>query len=357
MLNVRNIWENSNISADWPGLASSVRFDEPLSAHTTFRVGGPADLFVAPETETSLGAFVTLMHGNGIPVSLVGGGSNLVISDRGIRGAVVSLERLNYIEDAGSEEGSGFAMALPGADRATAPDSAGGGAPASASVRVTAGAGAMMNALVEWSAGRGITGLERFAGLPGTVGGAAYMNARCYERSVSDVFFEARVMYFGVSGYTLITVPFSAPEWDYKKSPFQARGSTDPLALLPGDKVLVSVTFSLGRGDPERIRLEMGGYVADREAKGHFRYPSAGSMFKNNRAFGKPSGAIIDEAGLKGFRVGDAQVAPWHGNLVINAGNATASDLRTLVDEVSRRVFERTGFRLEREVIFAGDWE
>lgn len=363
MLNVRKIWENSNIAQDWPDLASSVRFDEPMAAHTTFRVGGPADLFVCPGSEDSLAALVNFFFGREIPVSLVGGGSNLLVADRGIRGAVISLEGLNSIntrnlEDAGSGSGSAPApggasaveRAIPGALRATGSEK-----PAS-SVIVIAGAGASMKALTEWCAEQGITGMERFAGLPGSVGGAAFMNARCYDRSVSDVFFEGQVLYFDRSGYTLLTVPYREGEWDYKESPFQHKASADPIGLVPGDGVLSAVSFALSRGDRSAIEGEMERFIADRKGKGHYRYPSAGSMFKNNRAFGKPSGVLIDETGLKGFRIGDAQVSPWHGNIVINAGNATAADLRLLVEEVRRRVFERTGFELESEVIMAGDW-
>ncbi len=365
MLNVRKIWENSNIKDDWPALARSVRFDEPMSKHTSFKIGGPADLFASPPDAESLAALISFLHEREVPVSVVGGGSNLLVADRGIRGAVITLESLSSIEeglgeDAGSGEGRGSGMAAPGAP---CPPSSVPLAPSadppianSGCAFVTAGAGASMEALTEWCAERGFSGLERFAGLPGSVGGAAFMNARCYDRSVSDVFFKARVLYFAPSGYTLLSVPRRAEEWDYKRSPFQARVSADPVAFLPGDRLLCGVTFALGRGDPAAMAAEMAGYVADREAKGHFRFPSAGSMFKNDRAFGKPSGAIIDETGLKGFRIGDAQVAEWHGNIVINAGNATAADVRALVDEIGKRVFERTGFRLEPEVLMAGEW-
>ncbi len=352
MLNVRKIWENSNIARDWPDLAASARFDEPMANHTTFRVGGPADLFVRPASEESLAALVNFLFAQDVPVSLIGGGSNLLVADRGIRGAVISLEALSSIytekgEDAGSDAGRNVEMANPGAPRNTSVES-----PAI----VTAGSGASMKALTEWCATRGLSGLERFAGLPGSVGGAAFMNARCYDRSVSDVFFGGRVLYFDRSGYTLLKVPFRESEWDYKRSPFQERVSADSVGLSPGDWVISAVSFALRPGERGAIEREMAGYIADREAKGHFRFPSAGSMFKNNRAFGKPSGVIIDETGLKGFRIGDAQVAPWHGNIVINAGNASAADLRRLVEEVRRRVLERTGFSLESEVILAGDW-
>ena len=334
MNNVRKLWENSNITSLYPALAASARYDEPMSAHTTFRVGGPADLFVEPSTAEELRELIGFFTSNGIPVSILGGGSNLLIADRGIRGAVVSLASFNKIGR----------IPVP---NASVP---------SGRVLVRAGAGCTMKALTEWCAADGIGGMERFAGLPGSVGGAVFMNARCYEQSVSDVFFAAEVLYFRNGRCILEERTFNPAEWDYKKSPFQERTGKDPLLLNENTRIILSAVFSLSSGSRETITKEMEKYVQDRETKGHFRYPSAGSMFKNNHSFGKPSGRIIDEAGLRGFRIGDAQVAPWHGNFVINTGNALARDIRTLVEEVERQVYAKTGFSLEPEVIIAGDW-
>lgn len=335
MNTVRKLWENSNITRRHPGLAGAVFFDEPMSGHTTFRVGGPADLFVMPSSIEELRAVLDLFQGldagspASVSVSLVGGGSNLLVADKGIRGAVVSLERMNRIERIGQ---SGEV------------------------IHVRAGAGASMKELTEWCEAASLSGLERFAGLPGSVGGAVFMNARCYEISVSDVFFAAEVMHFGSGRYTIEERKFDAADWDYKKSPFQERTGADPLVIGERTSLVLSAVFSLKSGVREAIGAEMAKYVRDREDKGHFRFPSAGSMFKNNHAFGKPSGKLIDEAGLRGFRIGDAQVAPWHGNIVINVGNARAEDLRALVTEVQKRIKASTGFLLEPEVIFAGEW-
>jgi UDP-N-acetylmuramate dehydrogenase len=321
-----------------------LRFDEPMRLHTTFKIGGPADCFAEPESAGELIALLDLARELGLPVSVIGGGSNLLVADRGIRGLVISLARMCGIERVNAAE----------------IDNAAGSAAAERedlSVFVRSGAGVTMEALVAWCAERGIAGLERFAGLPGTVGGAAYMNARCYERSVSDVFFRAEVLSFQDGRYTIQEKALNRADWDYKKSPFQTRNGVDQARIDETAVILLSVSFRLARGDVESIQSQMADYVKDRECKGHFRFPSAGSMFKNNRAFGKPSGKIIDELGLRGFRVGDAQVAPWHGNFVINAGNATAAEVKALVDEVRARVRALTGFELEPEVIMAGDWE
>ena len=336
MNTVRNIWENSNITGQNPDLAGIVRFDEPMSAHTTFRIGGPADCFAEPSSVSQLVALIEFFSSAGCPVSVVGGGSNLLVADRGIRGAVIST---NALVGVSLDDSAEF-----------------GDSPGRAAVVVRAASGTPMDDLVSWCADRSLAGLERFSALPGSVGGAVFMNARCYERAVSDAFRGAECLVFGSRGCTLERHGMNPGEWDYKKSPFQGRTGPDPTVLSEGSSIVVSAFFSLSAGNRDELRREMERCAADREAKGHFRFPSAGSMFKNDRAFGKPSGKIIDEAGLRGFSVGKARVAPWHGNIVVNEGGATADDVRILVEEIRRRVLEATGFELESEVVFAGDW-
>jgi UDP-N-acetylmuramate dehydrogenase len=131
----------------------------------------------------------------------------------------------------------------------------------------------------------------------------------------------------------------------YKRSPFQGRSC-----------LILEAGFALRPGKPGEIRRTMETHRRDREAKGHYRCPSAGSAFKNSRDFGKATGMIIDELGLRGLRIGGAQVAPYHGNIIINAGGATAADIRALVDEVARRVKDAAGLTLEPEILFVGDW-
>ncbi len=352
MSNVRKIWENSNMKENNLFLQSVAEkrflFDEPMSRHTSFRAGGAADIFVSPrspvETETFVSAFLSL----GIPVFVLGGGSNVLFSDKGFPGAVVSTGFINETV---------FETAGETADE----------------IILRCGSGCSMDYAVDLSVSKGLAGLERFAGLPGTVGGAAFMNARCYERSVSDVFAGASFLRFHVSKNEsgdrdsppwLVetfneTKSFDSREWEYKKSPFNTRKKTD--SENSGDSgdfsILVSVDFKLCPGNKDFLSEETEKYRSDREKKGHFRLPSAGSVFKNNRAFGKPSGMIIDEAGLRGLELGGAKVAPWHGNIIVNTGNASARDIRGLVEKVSECVMEKYGFKLEPEIIFAGEWE
>jgi UDP-N-acetylmuramate dehydrogenase len=135
-------------------------------------------------------------------------------------------------------------------------------------------------------------------------------------------------------------------EFGYKKSPFQTM-----------EVLILAARFVLSPGSPEKIRPEMEALRRDRRDRGQYRYPSAGSAFKNDRALGAPTGRIVDEMGLRGFAVGGAQVAPWHGNLIINRGNATAGDIRALVEELARRIRAERGLAPEPEILFVGDWQ
>jgi UDP-N-acetylmuramate dehydrogenase len=256
-----------------------------------------------------------LAREEGIPVFILGGGANIVVSDRGVRGIVL---------DTGAWTGCEF--------RGTAGDG---------TVRVKAGTS--MDALVDAAAGQGRGGLEFLAGMPGTLGGAVWMNARYMEKSISGALIETEIT--GESGGRL-TVPYREGDFSYKKSPFQGR-----------DVLILSAVFRVYGRETEEIRRETEMLRRDREAKGHYCAPSAGSAFKNNRAFGKPTGKIIDELGLRGFSVGGAAVASWHGNIIINTGNAAARDIRALVNAVTEKVRASLGFSLEPEILFVGEWE
>ena len=294
-----------------------------ISSFTSFKIGGNADIYIAPSSLEELKAALAFIQEEHIPAILLGGGSNLLIPDEGIRGAVIHTNRLNKIllvESTGK-------------------------------LFVQAEAGALMQDLTEFCAEHGLTGLEDFAGLPGTVGGAVFMNARCYEKSISDVLVSVSALYFSEKGCTVQEYNCRKGDWSYKQSPFQP--SNKRYAAIDGNRsVIVSATFGVEQGDAILIRKIMESRIADRTAKGHFKLPSAGSVFKNNHAFGKPSGQLIDEAGLRGLRIGDAQVAPWHGNFIVNTGSATAREVTELIAAIQKRVKDKTGFELEPEIIF-----
>lgn len=314
---IRKLAENIKKSQFFNG---SLRTDECMANHTTMKVGGNAAIFAEPCDVSSMAFVAANCSAENLPFFVLGGGSNLIVSDEGFPGAIISTEKLNFIT---RKENS-----------------------------VECGAGCLTNDAVNFFAENGLSGMENFAGLPGTVGGACFMNARCYSKEFSEMvesteYFDAEKTGFAGPNFLEEGVKIyhnvDNSGWAYKKSPFSEKRC-----------VITKVTFRAEKtGVPsDELRQKCSEFISDREAKGHFRLPSSGSVFKNNRAFGVPSGKLIDEAGLKGAKIGGAQIAPWHGNIIVNTGNATCSDIKRLVGLVQRKVKERTGFFLECEVIF-----
>ena len=305
--------------------------NEPLAPKTTFKVGGPADLFIAPENYYSFQIAIDALLQNNVRFFIMGGGSNIVFADEGFRGAVVCTSNFN--------------------DAAYYPPS--NISPEFAKIKfeknqtlITCFCGTPMAALVKFCTENSISGVEQFAGLPGSVGGAVYMNARCFDKSISDILFSVSTMEIDHKNRktTLNQELFNASDWAYKKSPYQG-----------GNRFITTATFLLTQknaSEQDKIAAECKKYIAERVNKGHFKFPSAGSVFKNNHDFGKPSGMIIDEAGLRGLSFGGAKVADFHGNFIINTGNATAADIKTLVKQVQDKVEQKFGFSLEPEIIF-----
>lgn len=284
--------------------------DAPMKNRTTFRTGGSADLLILPADTEELQTVLRLLSQLQSPFFLLGGGANLLVSDDGIREPVISLEKMNRITVDGC--------------------------------RIRAEAGASVEAVCTAALENSLSGIEFLYRLPGSVGGAVRMNARCYDRSICEVLDE--IAYFNGSGEPLRRTPADGG-FGYKQSPFQDNGT-----------VVTAAVFRLKKGLPPQIEAEMKANESDREQKGHFRYPCAGSIFKNDRRFGQPSGVLIDKAGLRGLRNGNAQVAPYHGNIIINTGDATSKQIRTLIETVRERVFADSGCLMEPEVVFAGDW-
>ncbi len=312
--------------AESPQYKGEMLFSESLASRTTMQVGGPAAVLAVPENVESAVYAAICVRAEGLPLFILGGGSNIIVRDEGLDAFVLSLERLDGI----SYENN----------------------------LLTVGAGARFDAIVDFCAVHCLKGLSSFAGLPGSAGGAAYMNARCYGVSAGDLIESVSYVdldalanekpysdHFTLANFVKV-YHNERGKWAYKKSPFQSFPS-----------LILSLTFHVDEleknvGNENEIRSENERFIEDRRSKGHFRAPSAGSVFKNDRRFGKPSGQLIDEAGLKGLSVGGAQIAPWHGNFIINKGSASAGDIQALVEKAKAAVMERTGFALEPEVIF-----
>lgn len=307
---VRNIHEKINNSR----FRGTLLLNEPMALHTTFRTGGPAELYLKPLDEADLLLLVSILSGAeeaAPPLFFLGGGANIVVSDRGIPGAVIDLTSLDTL----SVEGTS----------------------------VSAGAGCTADALAEAAARSSLSGAEFLAGMPGTVGGAVWMNARCYGSSISDILVSVRRL--DASG-TLREDRADQAGYGYKKSPYQDK---------PGE-IILSALFSLRPGEEKAIREEMERHRRDREEKGHYRYPCAGSVFKNDRSLGAPTGVLLDSIGLKGLRVGGAAVADYHANIIINMDNATSADIRALAETCAERAKKRLKIDLEPEIRFVGDW-
>ena len=310
---IREIVENIK---DMPFSGEDAGFDVPLDQYTTMKVGGPAEALFKPKTQDGCLVLLRELVKNGIHFFVLGGGSNLVIRDKGINGAVIGTHNLNSI--CLDEE----------------------------KMELRCGSGVTVGAVIDFCLEHHLGGMEYFSGLPGTVGGASYMNARCYERNFSEYIKSVDYIDTEAEELSISRYEMDAADWDYKKSPFTGRKTLITGVILTGLRKLES------QEEQKAFEEACAHYLEDRKNKGHFKCPSAGSVFKNNRSFGKPSGKLIDEAGLKGFSVGGAQIAPWHGNFIINRGNAKAKDIKDLVELVQKKVFENTGFLLEPEIIF-----
>lgn len=325
MFNLGSIQENNTF---WQVQKNSLGFEVSLKELASFKIGGCAEALYSPCDTEELSRAVNFFCRCRIPMSVIGGCTNLLISDKGIKGVVLSLNKMNKIEIEN----------ICGDD-----------------IYIRAGAGALTASLTEFAAANGISGLEAFGGLPGTVGGACFMNARCYGKSVADIIVSAQSLKLSCGSVPEAQISeeiFNAADWDYKKSPFQA--NAEGITLSQGRKIVISALFKLKKGNSDKIFIETQAAIADRVTKGHFKFPSAGSVFKNNHSFGHPSGKLIDEAGLCGLTEGGAQIAPWHGNFIINKGNASSEDVKKLIKTVQESVLEKYGFILEPEIIFAG---
>ena len=270
MFNLRENEKKNNFPLQF---SERIRKKVKLDVFTSFKIGGYADIYSEPSSPEELADALAYIRQTQLHAILLGGGSNVLIPDEGIRGAVIHTHNMNRIK-----------LLQNGAEP-----------------HIEAEAGVSMRELTEFCAEQGLTGLEDFAGLPGTVGGAVFMNARCYEKSIADVLISVSVMHFSEKQYIIEEYGFRQEDWAYKQSPFQP---PDKRYTAIGDerKIIVSATFKTAPGNKAAIRTKMDTRIADRTEKGHFRLPSAGSVFKNNRAFGKPSGKLIEEAGLRGLQ-------------------------------------------------------
>ena len=288
--------------------SDAIMKNEPMSKHTTFRIGGNADMFVSPKAE-QVSEIIALAKEYDVPVTIIGNGSNLLVGDKGIRGLVISF---------GKEAEK---IVLEGN-------------------RMTIGAGTLLSKAAAEAARNSLTGLEFAAGIPGTLGGAIVMNAGAYGGEMKDVVVSAKVL--AIDGEVL---ELSKEELDlsYRHSCIPEKGY-----------IVLEVTIELTEGDESQIREMMDDFKSRRIEKQPLEYPSAGSTFK--RPEGYFAGKLIQDADLRGYTVGGAQVSEKHCGFVVNKGDATAEDVCTLIEDVKRIVYEKFQVEMEPEVKMIGEF-
>lgn len=306
MQNLEELLEKINIKG-------TILFDEPMSRHTSFKIGGPADALIVPQDMKSLTAIYRLLRQRGVPCFILGGGANILVSDNGIRGAVIDLSRISGCRrDRRQEDG------------------------------LAAYAGTPVTEVCNRALRLNLSGIEFLYTMPGSIGGSIWMNARCYGSSIAEVLSWVDIL--NDEG-KLERMEIKSEDFHYKHSPFQEKKA-----------VICRAGFRLQPGTKKQMRRKMEQYRQDREQKGHFRYPGAGSIFKNNRDFGNPTGKIIDSLGLKGYTVGQAKISDHHANIIINTGTAMAGEVSEIIRFVEKTVRRRLGLELEREILLVGDW-
>lgn len=283
--------------------------EEAMSQHTTFKIGGPADYFLMPDKGEDVGRVIKICKEKEIPYFILGNGSNLLVGDGGYRGAVIQIYRnMSSVTVEGNE--------------------------------ITAQAGALLSAVAAAAKNASLTGFEFAGGIPGTIGGAVVMNAGAYGGEMKDVLTEVTVM--NAEG-DIFTLPTEELELGYRTSIIKTAGY-----------IVLEAKIRLKEGDLEVIRETMKDLTIRRTTKQPLEYPSAGSTFK--RPEGYFAGKLIMDSGLAGYQVGGAQVSEKHCGFVINAGGATARDVRTLMDNVRDIVYKKYGVALEPEVKFLGEF-
>lgn len=281
-----------------------------LKKFTSYNVGGFARFYAEPSTVEDLAELAAYFHTNGISLFFLGRGSNLLVSDSGFDGAVINTINLSHIDISENI------------------------------LRV--GAGALLSKTVMKAVTSGLAGMEDLAGIPGSVGGGVIMNAGAYGQTISDCL--TSVTWLDLESGEIRWSPKEELSFGYRTSTFKHR-----------DAVVLETSYKMISGDAVALREKVLATQDKRRTSQPLNYPSCGSVFK--RPEGNYAGTLIESAGLKGYRVGDAEVSVKHANFILNRGEATAENIRTCISDVRRKVYEHSGILLEPEVIFVGEFE
>jgi len=286
-----------------------IKKDYPIGELTTFKIGGNAQYFCTPQNLTEVIESLQFTQDGNFPLYILGGGANILVADTGVEGLVLSTQKLDKVEIKDN--------------------------------LVSCECGILINDLNKILINSSLSGMEFSGGLPGSIGGAVFMNARCYGKEFSDIVESVVVLNENFKEEILTKKDL---DYSYKNSVFMRR-----------DKLFIyKVNLKLEYGNKQEIEALYQKNAVDRTQKGQFEYPSAGCAFKNDYSFGISTGKIIDELNLKGISIGGAEVYLKHGNFIINKNNATASDVVKLIELVEKEVYEKKGIKLEREVRLIG---
>ena len=284
----------------------NIKTDEPMSKHTSFKTGGNADFYAVIKEEDQILELLKYVKEKNVKLYVIGNGSNLLVSDEGIRGIVakMSFGNIKFLED---EE----------------------------KVTIFAGAGVKVMAFAQLLKQKGITGFEELSGLPGTIGGANYMNAGAYGKEIKDIIIETKVLNRETENIEVLKK--EKQELEYRSSIFKNK-----------KYIILETKLQLQKGNIDEIEKKMNEYLVQRKEKQPLEYPSAGSTFKRGNGF--ITAKLIDECGLKGYQIGGAQISEKHAGFIINKDNATTKDILNLIEYTKKKVFEKFGVQIEEEV-------
>lgn len=286
------------------GNTIEIKQNEPMSRHTSFKIGGNADLYIIPHDMDALIETVRILRENETKRYFLGNATNVLFDDAGFRGAVVSLGNICAIKVIEN--------------------------------RIVAEAGASLNLVCKTARDKELSGLEFAYGIPGSIGGAVFMNAGAYGGEMSQVV--AQSTYFSLDDMTVHTIPLTAHEYGYRESVYRHN-----------NWLVLSAVLELQKGEYDKINAAMNDYMSRRIDKQPLEYPSAGSVFK--RYPGRYTGQMIEECGLKGYSIGGAQVSEKHAGFIVNKGGATSADVLALIEHIKNEVYKKFDCRIECEVI------
>lgn len=303
------MYNYKDIMEAFSGLNLSITCNEPMSKHTSFKIGGSADFFIKVSSESQLISVLKTLNKYNVPFFIIGNGSNLLVSDKGIRGAVIKLS------------GDFFDIKLINENT------------------IECGAGVLISKLCSFAQQNSLSGLEFAYGIPGTVGGAVFMNAGAYGNEIKDVLVCAKS--FNLSN-KIINRTKNQMDMSYRQSIYRKV-----------NEVILSAQFELTKGNKIHIKEKMTEFLTRRKEKQPLEYPNAGSVFK--RPIGNFAGPLIQKCGLKGEKIGGAMVSEKHSGFIINTGNASCSDVVNLINLIKSTVFEKTNVKLECEIEVVGD--